>query len=123
MDGDRSVDPRLADIIHWGDRIRTYVSGMGYEEFFADTKTQDAVIRCLEVVGEAASQILKIESDFEDRYPDLQLAAAYRARNRTAHGYGSVDILTIWRSATVSCPIMVDASRKALDDRQKSADR
>ncbi len=95
MDGDAPVDDRLRDIVIWGDRIESYVANMSYDEFLADTRTQDAVIRCLEIIGEAASQILKVESDFEERHPGLELTAAYRARNRTAHGYGSVDLTTV----------------------------
>jgi uncharacterized protein with HEPN domain len=114
MEGGNVVGDRLSDIVNWGERIQGYVAGMSYAEFLADTKTQDAVIRCLEVIGEAASQILKTEIDLEQRHPDLELTAAYRARNRTAHGYGSVDLATVWQSATVSCPAIISAARKIL---------
>lgn len=107
-------EERLRDIVHWGDRIAHYIEGLSYEAFLVDTRTQDAVIRCLEVVGEAAGEVLRLDSEFETRHPTTALAAAYRARNRTAHGYGSVDLATIWRSATVSAPLMVFEIRALL---------
>jgi uncharacterized protein with HEPN domain len=105
---------RLRDIVFWGGRAGGYVQGMELPAFMADTRSQDAVIRCLEIVGEACGQILKIDPDFERRFPDLELAKAYRARNRTAHGYGSVDLPTVWVTATVACPRLVEAARRAL---------
>jgi len=107
MERPHIVAERLSHILMWGRRVASYFRGMSFEVFAADTKTQDAVIRCLEVIGEAASHILKVEPDFEVRYPQLELAAAYRAQNRTSHGYGSVDLAVIWRTATVDCPAMV----------------
>jgi uncharacterized protein with HEPN domain len=110
----QSVSEFLQDIVSWGERIEDYARGLSLESFRADLKTQDAVIRCLEVIGEAASRIMKAEPDFPIRHPQLALMEAYRARNRTAHGYGSVDIDTIWRSATVACPELVANVRKVL---------
>lgn len=40
-------------------RINAYISGMDYKEFFKDKKTQDAVVRNLEIIGEAARAYLK----------------------------------------------------------------
>jgi uncharacterized protein with HEPN domain len=115
FDGKRG-DPeeQLQDIVHWGDRIAQYIKDYSYEAFLGDIRTQDAVIWCLEVVGEAAGEILRRDAEFEARHPTIALAAAYRARNRTAHGYGSVDLATIWRSATVSAPFLVLEVRRLL---------
>ena len=108
----------LEDIAAWGDRVAVYTREMNYETFRTDLKTQDAVIRCLEVIGEAASQLLKLEPDFQVKHPAAALAEAYRARNRTAHGYGSVDIQTVWRTAVDDCPSLVTEIRRVLAARQ-----
>ena len=107
-----TIDDRMSDIIIWGDRAASYVADIGLDDFESDLKTQDAVIRCLEVVGEASAAILKIDPNFEKKHAGVHLSRAYRARNRTAHGYGSVDIATVWRSATVACPNMVSAIKR-----------
>lgn len=51
---------RLTDILEAIERIRAYINGMTYEAFLADTKTQDAVIRNIEIVGEAAKPSVPI---------------------------------------------------------------
>lgn len=108
------IEARLRDIVYWGERIEFYVEGMDVSAFKADIRTQDAEIRCLEIIGEASGHILRIEPDFEKRHPELELAKAYRARNRTAHGYGSVDLETICMSATVASPRLVNRTRELL---------
>ena len=52
-------DPRvyLGDILQAIANIETYIGSMSYEEFSDDRKTQDAVVRNLEVIGEAAKRI------------------------------------------------------------------
>ena len=58
----RRTDTELVDdILGAAQRVMTYVSGMSYDTFVADTKTQDAVIRNIEIIGEAAWQIAHVE--------------------------------------------------------------
>lgn len=115
------IEELLGNIVEWGNRIARYVAGMDLEGFRSDQKTQDAVIRCLEVMGEASGQILKFDPSFQEKHPEFALSEAYRARNRTAHGYGSVDIETVWRSATSASPILVANARKILVERQSQS--
>lgn len=117
------ITARLRDIVFWGDRAAAYVHDMDLASFLADSRSQDAVIRCLEVVGEACGQALRIDPDLQHRHPDLELAKAYRARNRTAHGYGSIDLQTVWVTATVACPRLVAAAKTVLaSDGNESTD-
>jgi uncharacterized protein with HEPN domain len=73
----------------------------------------DAVSRCIEVIGEAASCLLR---DFPERtrHPDLELSAARAMRNRLSHGYFDIDVQVVWDTATVDVPKIVDAARRAL---------
>lgn len=119
MDRQRSVDRLLQDIVDWTARLQNYVDGMDFEAFLNDRKTQDAAIRCLEVIGEASAQILKADPQLPNAYPGLQLRQAYRARNRTAHGYGSVSLETVWRSAIDAAPRMAAVARKVILERQQ----
>ncbi|MBC7293368.1 MAG: DUF86 domain-containing protein [Thermoleophilia bacterium] len=52
--GDREFLCDIQEAIH---RIRSYTSGLTFDSFLADTKTQDAVIRNLEIIGEAAKNV------------------------------------------------------------------
>jgi uncharacterized protein with HEPN domain len=56
------------DIRDYIDDIRIFIASMTYEEFIADRKTINAVIRSLEIIGEAAK---KIPKDFRQRYPKV----------------------------------------------------
>ena len=53
----REIAEILEDIVDSIERITAYVDNMSYDEFMADLKTQDAVIRNIEIIGEAAKQL------------------------------------------------------------------
>lgn len=114
----RSTEARLDDILLWGRRVAIYIEGMDQAMFAADTKTQDAVIRCFENVGEAAGRILEMEPHLETDFPHVQLRQAYQMRNRLAHGYGSIDLDVIWSAALGSIPELMEGVRD-LRDRRK----
>jgi len=62
----RSDDDLLEDILISMKRIESYVSGLSYDDFIKDQKSQDAVIRNIEIIGEAVKnyqQVLKIKSN------------------------------------------------------------
>ncbi|MCO6390468.1 DUF86 domain-containing protein [Aliihoeflea aestuarii] len=101
---------RLNDIAHWTARMRRHIGDADYATFERDPMMQDAVIRCLEVIGEAAGQILKIDPDAGSNFPTLALRQAYRARNRSSHGYGSVSLDVIWQTATVDAPNLAEST-------------
>jgi len=83
----------LDDILDAITKIRDYIAGMDYAAFTKDAKTQDAVVRNLEIIGEAAG-----------RLPESVLAAAPETewrkivglRNILAHAYFGVSIPVIW---------------------------
>ena len=121
MNRPRSLDEFLDNIVQWAGRIESYIALMDFDAFMRNQMAQDAVIRCLEVIGEASQQILKLAPDFQAEHPELELRQAYRARNRTAHGYGSVNLETVWRSATEAAPRMAAAALKICNERREGS--
>lgn len=107
-------DDLLRDIIAWGERLAAHIGGMTREAFLDDPRTQDAVARCIEVIGEAAGQLRQIAPELEQRDPSLALSRAYGARNRIAHGYAAVDYGVLWTTAREAVPPMIQAARAAL---------
>lgn len=101
---------RLNDIVHWTARMQRHIGDADYAAFEHNPMMQDAVIRCLEVIGEAAGQILKIDADAGSNFPTLALRQAYRARNRTSHGYGSISLDAIWQTTTVDAPQLAEST-------------
>lgn len=104
-------------IVDWGERIPAYVGEMSYEEFTQDGRTHLAVWKCVEVLGEASSRILKIDPDLASQYPALQLRAAYAMRNRLTHDYSDVDLAILWTTIHDFIPPMVDTARQILRER------
>jgi uncharacterized protein with HEPN domain len=94
--------PRLGDylahILEGINRIARYTDGMKASDFAADPLVQDAVIRNLEVIGEASHNIETQCPDFAAAHSQLPLGAAYQMRNAVAHGYFKVDLGIVWQT-------------------------
>jgi len=86
------------------DRIEEYARGMSYEDFFADVLIQDAVLRNLEVLGEAAKNLTIVLPDAPLRFPRIPFQDIYRTRNRLSHGYVDIDLELVWRIITKELP-------------------
>jgi uncharacterized protein with HEPN domain len=71
-----------------------FTSGMDYETFAADRKTVNAVIRSLEVVGEATK---RIPTSFRHKHPDIPWSKMAGMRDVLIHDYMGVDIKTVWK--------------------------
>ena len=87
-------------------RIESYVEGLDRAAFFETTLVQDAVIRNFEIIGEAANKIRTIDAGFAQRHPNLRLDLAYAMRNALAHGYDSVNLLTVWNAIQNDLPTL-----------------
>jgi uncharacterized protein with HEPN domain len=83
---------RLEHIVTAIERVRRYASD-GRATFLADPRTQDAVIRNLEIIGEAAS---RISGALQEAHPDLPWEQMRGLRNRLVHAYFDVDLGIVW---------------------------
>jgi uncharacterized protein with HEPN domain len=86
------------------ERIEAYSAGFDWNAFDGDSRTQDAVIRNLEVIGEAARNVLRHDSAFVTAHPEVPRGKAYQMRNALSHGYAYVDVGTVWRTVQTSLP-------------------
>ncbi len=84
----------LYDIQEAVRRIKIYTHEMTYEEFLADTRTQDAVIRNIEIIGEATK---KLSVELRIQYPDVPWKEMTGTRDRLIHNYFGVDIEVVWK--------------------------
>lgn len=90
---ERSDRDFLADIQEALRRIRTYTGAMRYGEFIADTKTQDAVIRNLEILGEATKGI---SARLREERQDVPWKGMSGVRDRLIHHYFGVNFDVVW---------------------------
>lgn len=74
-------------------RIDTYVTGITFDAFTLDTKTQDAVVRNLEIIGEA---VKRLPDDFRATHPDIAWRPAAAMRDFLIHEYPEVDVRAVW---------------------------
>src|SRR5450432_3309743 len=82
-------------------RIVRYTSGVTREQFLADEKTIDAVVRNLEIVGEA---VRWLPEDFKIRHANIAWGQIAGLRNRIVHDYFGLDLEIIWQVLQTSLP-------------------
>jgi uncharacterized protein with HEPN domain len=83
------------------DRVGRYVAGLTFESFALDSRTIDAVVRNLEIVGEAAKKVPPSLRSRSERVPWRQMAGL---RDVVAHAYFGVDLNIVWDVAVNHLP-------------------
>ncbi|MFQ5981473.1 MAG: DUF86 domain-containing protein [Candidatus Heimdallarchaeota archaeon] len=111
MPKERKITLFLADILEAIGNIKTYTQNMDYDEFIRDRKTQDAVVRNLEVMGEAAKNI---PDEVRRKYPEINWKAAAGMRDKLIHDYFGVSYQIVWETVTTDLPLFESQIRKAL---------
>jgi len=104
----RAETLRIADylqhILEAIDNIQDYTAGMNLDAFMADRKTRDAVIRNLEIIGEACNNIAKNHPVFATEHSEVPWGFAYEMRNALSHGYFTVDHAIVWQTIQHDLP-------------------
>lgn len=115
---------RLADYLrHIRDaieRIGRYVRDIDEAAFLQNDMAQDAVIRNLEIIGEASHNIEQHYPEFAAEHPELPLAFAYQMRNAVAHGYFKVDLEIVWNTIQNDLPGLYERIERILGDLERS---
>jgi uncharacterized protein with HEPN domain len=91
----------LRDIQEALEKLDEFTRGMNFEAFVRDDKTSFAVIRALEIVGEAAK---KIPKSFRSRYPVVPWQDMAGMRDKLIHDYFGVDLRVVWKTLQIDLP-------------------
>lgn len=104
----RAESLRVADylqhILEAIDNIQDYTVGMDLDAFLVDRKTRDAVIRNLEVIGEACNNVAKNHLTFAAQHSGVPWGFAYEMRNALSHGYFTIDHAIVWQTIQQDLP-------------------
>ena len=103
---------RLADMIDAGERAIRHLGGRDLAALTADELRSDAIVRALEVVGEACKHVSK---PVRDRFPAIPWSAIAGMRDRLIHGYDQVDWEIVWDTVTRFVPAALPELRAARD--------
>lgn len=108
-------EPRflLEDILECAEKVRQYTNSMTYDEFIEDSKTIDAVIRNLEVIGEAAN---RLPDEYKDAHSQIDWYKIRGLRNRIVHHYFGIDYQIIWLVKEEYLPELVIAIKILLKE-------
>ena len=93
MTAPREPKVYLDDISNAIQHIETYTAGITFETFAADSKTRDAVVRNLEIIGEA---VKRLPDSFREAHPDIAWRPAAAMRDFLIHEYPEVDTQAVW---------------------------
>ena len=104
----------LFDILDSSRAAIEYVRGKSWEEFSRDGLLQDAVVRRLEIIGEAAG---RVSSAIQKKHPDLPWQAMKGTRNRVIQAYVSIDLDIIWDIVQNDLPSVVSKLEKIVSSK------
>ncbi len=82
-------------------KIKRYIAGLDEASFLADDKTIDAVVRNLEIIGEAAKQL---PTEFKVQHSAIAWSQIAGLRNRIVHDYAGIDLKLVWNILKTAIP-------------------
>jgi uncharacterized protein with HEPN domain len=90
----RDMRPYIQDILESIEAIEEYVQFTTEDQFYKNRQLQDAVLRRLEIIGEA---VKNLDEDFKNRYPEIPWKKIAGLRDVLIHEYFGVSLKRIWR--------------------------
>ena len=88
------------------ERTSRYTADMDQAAFLANELVQDAVVRNIEILGEAANKVQREAPEFAARHGDVPWMVMYTMRNRVSHAYDKVDLEIVWNTIRNDLPAL-----------------
>ena len=109
----RNITLYIKDLLENIKHAETFTENVTYEDFIKDKKTSYAVVRCIEIIGEAAKNI---PDDVRERYPDIPWKKMAGMRDKISHFYFGIDMEKVWLSVKRDIPKIKLQVKKILKD-------
>jgi uncharacterized protein with HEPN domain len=106
----------LQDILDAVKDIKSFVDDMSFEQFRKDRKTLNAVVRSIEIIGEASKNI---PDTLKAKHKELPWKQMTGMRNKLIHAYFGVDLETLWKAVNEDIPPLKQSIQKMLKDQEK----
>jgi uncharacterized protein with HEPN domain len=109
----RTISLYVRDILQNMRDAEEFIEGLSYDEFTADKKTFNAVVRSVEVIGEATKNV---PDSVRDRYPAVPWKEMAGMRDKVAHFYFGVDREAVWLAVKERIPAIQPLIAQILQD-------
>jgi len=103
----------LKDMLENIEKANYFIENLTYEDFKADERTNFAVIRCLEIVGEASKSIPK---EIKSKYNDIPWKDIAGLRDKIVHGYSEINLFRVWLVVKEEFPILKEEIENIMKD-------
>lgn len=111
----RELGDYIQDILEAIGEVEDFTAGMQFEVFVEDKKTVNAVVRSLEVIGEAAK---KIPDNLRDNYPEIPWKRMAGMRDKLIHEYFGIDLEIVWEVVNTELPPIKPFIQKVLEEEE-----
>lgn len=106
----------LGHILQAIERIDRYTSDLDEAGFLQSDLVQDAVIRNIEIIGEASNNVQRVNAEFAANHSEIPWEVMYGMRNRVSHAYHKVDMEVVWRTIQNDLPGLYKLIQEAVGD-------
>ncbi len=108
----------IEDILDGMNKAEKLIEGISFSQFEADFRTNFAVVRALEIIGEA---VKRLPNELCQQYPDIPWKGMAGMRDRIIHGYDNVDLQIVWEVVKKDIPQIKPKIEKVLADYEGNA--
>jgi len=109
----RELGDYIQDILEVLGEVEDFTTGMQFDDFVKDKKTINAVVRSLEVIGEATK---RIPDSFREKYPKIPWKRMAGMRDKLIHEYFGIDLEIVWEVINSDLPPIKPLIQKVLED-------